>query len=59
MPANDDASKLRRGSRADRKLTKEEEEELMSKMKEDLAEDAVWKKIQQNTFTRYGLNFHK
>ena len=28
----------------------EDEEDLMTK---DLAEDAVWKKIQQNTFTRF------
>lgn len=36
----------RRGSKA---KGKDDEEDAMTK---DLAEDAVWKKIQQNTFTR-------
>lgn len=41
-----DDKPIRRGSRA---KPGEDEEDIMTK---DLAEDAVWKKIQQNTFTR-------
>lgn len=43
-----DDKPIRRGSKS-RGGGKDDEEDLMTK---DLAEDAVWKKIQQNTFTR-------
>ena len=46
MPVDD--KPIRRGSKAKAKPG-EDEEDMMTK---DLAEDAVWKKIQQNTFAR-------
>ena len=46
MPVDD--KPIRRGSKA-KQGKGEEDEDWMDK---DLAEDAVWKKIQQNTFTR-------
>ena len=47
MPrAEVDSKPIRRGSKA---KPGEDEEDIMEK---DLAEDAVWKRIQQNTFTR-------
>ena len=45
MPVDDKS--IRRASKA---KPGEEDEDWMSK---DLAEDAVWKKMQQNTFTRW------
>ena len=47
MPVDD--KPIRRGSKAKQGKPGEEDEDWMDK---DLAEDAVWKKIQQNTFTR-------
>ena len=45
-----DDKPIRRGSKSRSGAGgKDDEEDLMTK---DLAEDAVWKKIQQNTFTR-------
>ncbi|KAI2800805.1 hypothetical protein BLOT_012377 [Blomia tropicalis] len=48
MPVDD--KPIRRGSKAKQGKPGEEDEDWMDK---DLAEDAVWKKIQQNTFTRW------
>ena len=48
MPVDD--KPIRRGSRAKTGgKPGEDEEDIMTK---DLADDAVWKRIQQNTFTR-------
>lgn len=43
---------LRRGSRDPTKSDREAKEEAEERMQRDLADDAVWKRIQQNTFTR-------
>lgn len=52
MPVDD--KPIRRGSKA--KGKGDDDEQWMD---ENRKEDAAWKKMQQNTFTRYGqVNFH-
>lgn len=41
---------------ADEKKRTGKPDEDEDRMTKDLAEDAVWKKMQQNTFTRYSIN---